>query len=109
MPTDRKERLLQLMQKENLIGVDVKIISHEVKTLLLSACWGIGATKDFIVGTEINDYYLHALRATALDVFRNYENVQEIIVVDRAPNFGEKGFTTTFPLNAHFKRQPVHS
>lgn len=82
----RREGLLRLMEHEHLIHCSEPFITDSCKTLIVSSCWGVGASvSDFEkIRIDPDDYYLVNLSNAAGKLMSFYPNLEEVIMVDRA-------------------------
>lgn len=83
-----------------------KFIDPNWNTIFVPTIWGAGGNVKWADRSEPNEYYKDALITAVARVFKNFPNVQDIIVCDM--NWPEdetcKGKVATKPLNYHFRR-----
>lgn len=78
------------------------IADEAADTFLMSGCWAVPVVSDPALDRIINreDRFRFALEGSMARLFRNYPNLQDVVVADRlAPDSG-----VDLPYNAHFAR-----
>lgn len=88
---------------KNLVGFNPQFVHPKTKTLIVPSCWGIGGNNNLGGKTPTDQYYRTELRNTSFDVLRHAKQIQQIVVIDRAPTSNNaQEFITTKPINALF-------
>jgi hypothetical protein len=114
---------LSVMSKEirdrEILGVSqAQFMRPEVRTLIVSSCWGIGA-HPALIGTagsrssaselglgSTDAYYLETQHKAASMLFKKYDHISTVAFCDMIPaeNMYLGGLTTSVPLNAEYTR-----
>ncbi|MCL4360643.1 hypothetical protein M1555_05340 [Patescibacteria group bacterium] len=94
-------------QFNRLVDAHNEFVAHDAKQLLIVSCWGIGANPNFLDVDDVDGTYAMNLRSAFLRLFHQYPHLEEIVMVDRAPNGGgeELLFASSHPFNIYARRE----
>ncbi len=101
------DQVLALSDHKNLIGKTPTFLHPEAKSIIISSCWGIGGMAGLNGVMTPDRYYELQLRNTTAFLLRDAPQIEQIVVVDRAPDIDPASDPTvaTKPLNALLGRK----
>jgi len=104
-PTDdHTDRILELSNRANLIGKEVRCIHPLARNVLMISCWGVGGT--FVRRGKADEYYRLQLRNISWRLMRETK-IGEIVIVDRVPidvTANERELTPKYPYNGIIRK-----
>jgi hypothetical protein len=84
---------------------EAEFIPKNINQLLVNACWGVGfpaGLYENISQSEVDNFYLEAMRLIQRMLFRTNNNLKQIVVCDRVPSAIEGELVSSKPMNAVF-------